>query len=1090
MKNLRKITGVTALLILVFMVIALFRFQREEEASLLPDQVEYLFNEDWTLTTLKNPKLYTDTESPDGAQTEDGSSLIQERIPEILQAALEGGNSKTVTLPYEENVSVDSLLIFQNLLPEDYAGLTLNFSSRAQGACVVLDGQVLYQNGFEDTPSAKAQGVQEHFVNIPAALQEGELQILLAASQESMAGLGDIRFETRDVVIIGLVANNIADIGCCLLILLMAVIMFVFTLIRRYTRQPARGELSLALVGLAAGIYCFIETDTLSIFYNVQEAYEMQEYLILLLPLFLALYLERNLHALYPKRFFLLLCGVSVNAAVQILLQYLGICTLEEMVSVSAAMLGLVCVTAIVSLIQLDYQNRRCQTLFAVFAMLVLLAGGIANIILNILFQGSYGNGASQYSMVAFSIMMVVAHILRLSKEYRMNAEENARLLEEQVKAAQQQNAQLALAKKDADEARHEALAANEAKGRFLARMSHEIRTPINAVLGMDEMILRESREQNIKEYAMDIHTAGQTLLSLINDILDFSKIESGKMEIVPAEYDLSSLIHDLANMATQRAKGKNLRLEVQVDRQLPSRLYGDDVRIRQILTNLLTNAVKYTHEGTVWLRAESRREEGRAVLRFEVADTGIGIKEEDLPKLSAEFERIEEDRNRNIEGTGLGMNITIQLLELLGSRLQVKSTYGEGSRFYFELEQEIIDPTPIGDFESRIHQLADDYSYSSKFLAPEAKLLVVDDNAVNRRVLRNLLKETQIQVAEAEGGRECLELVQKNHYDLIFLDHMMPEMDGIETLHRMQQLTGHPCQGTPVVVLTANAVSGAKEKYLEEGFDDFLSKPIVPEKMENLLKKMLPRELLQEASSPEPIPRQRETVPREEPLESLPPVEGLDWNYAWLHLPDMSLLEFTVKEFHAQIDSAADSLEQAFVQLAEPDSQDRTDPLFGEAHAGSHTDAPLAQYRIQVHAMKSLAATVGILSLSGLAKMLEYAARDGKIDVITAITPAFLEEWRSYRQKLQGVFGIGTQVRKEVTDPSLIRALLEMVRISMEEMDVDQADQLMGQLLEYQYPEETEQNIRWLAEAVTNLDPQEADRLTGLLMDRMEAGG
>ena len=239
-----------------------------------------------------------------------------------------------------------------------------------------------------------------------------------------------------------------------------------------------------------------------------------------------------------------------------------------------------------------------------------------------------------------------------------------------------------------------------------------------------------------------------------------------------------------------------------------------------------------------------------------------------------------------------------------------------------------------------------------------------------------------------------------------------------------------------------------------------------------------------------EPIPQQRDTVPGEEPLETLPPVEGLDWNYAWLHLPDMSLLEFTVKEFHAQIDSAADSLEQTFVQLAEPDSQDRTDPLFAEAHAGSHTDAPLAQYRIQVHAMKSLAATVGILSLSGLAKMLEYAARDGKIDVITAITPAFLEEWRSYRQKLQGVFGIGTQVRKEVTDPSLIRALLEMVRISMEEMDVDQADQLMGQLLEYQYPEETEQNIRRLAEAVTNLDPQEADRLAGLLMDRMEAGG
>ena len=237
--------------------------------------------------------------------------------------------------------------------------------------------------------------------------------------------------------------------------------------------------------------------------------------------------------------------------------------------------------------------------------------------------------------------------------------------------------------------------------------MSHEIRTPINAVLGMDEMILRETREDNIKEYAMDIYMAGQTLLSLINDILDFSKIDSGKMEIVPVEYDTSSLIHDLSTMASQRAKDKNIGFEVEIDHTIPSRLYGDDVRIRQVLTNILTNAVKYTHEGTVWLRIQSKQAEENVWLSFEVEDTGIGIKQEDLPKLSAEFERIEEDRNRHIEGTGLGMNITIQLLALLGSKLQVESVYGKGSKFYFTLEQKIIDHTPIGDFESRVQQIA-----------------------------------------------------------------------------------------------------------------------------------------------------------------------------------------------------------------------------------------------------------------------------------------------------------------------------------------------------------------------------------------------
>lgn len=1123
MKSLRKLAGISILLTLVFMVIALIRFQREEEMAFLPDQFELYYNEDWLVVSL------------DGAAAAGGEWEEHGRIQELIRAELEGEDCRKEDLPYKGKCGAGDLVVYKNMVSGQYAGLTLSFETVDAKVRVVLDGEVIYQYGFEG--DGEPTGRNKNFAELPKEIGKGELWIELASPRpDAAAMLESVMIETRDRVIIGVFGSNIGDIGCCLLIVMMAIIMFVIAMIRRYTRQPARGEIFLGLAGLVAGVYCFIGTDTLSIFYDIQGAYEMQEYLALLVPLFLALYFERNMHVVYPRRFFVLLSCMSLHAVVQISLHLLEVKDLKDMGNVSAVAVAAVCLVAIASLIQYDYENRSYQTVLPVLSMLVLLAGGTANMILNTVFDGAYGNAAGQYSMAVFGIMMAVMHILQLSKEYRISAEENAQLLEEKVKMVQRQNVQLAQAKEEADTAKHEALAANEAKGKFLAHMSHEIRTPINAVLGMDEMILRESGEANIKEYAMDIYMAGQTLLTLINDILDFSKIESGKMEIVPAAYDVSSMIHDLTTMAWQRAKDKNIGFVVEIDREIPSRLYGDDVRIRQALTNILTNAVKYTHEGSVWFRAGCRSmEEGEVYLAFEVEDTGIGMKEEDLPKLSAEFERIEEDRNRNIEGTGLGMSITIQLLELMGSRLHVESEYGKGSKFSFELGQKVVDGTPIGDFESRVRQAAEDYSHSTKFYAPEAKILVVDDNAVNRKVLRNLLKGTQVQVTDAGSGAECLELVQRSHFDLIFLDHMMPGMDGVETLHRMKGLSGYHCQDTPVIVLTANAVTGARENYLAEGFDDFLSKPVVPEKLEGMMRRMLPQELLHtgvpqgmgregtgpqgleaggggnpggsvgkpgstgrqitEAGNPgmqgicpEGAGQERDVrfsgtgapgaawdgpsgtgAPGRLP-DNLPQVDGLDWNYAWLHLPDMELLEYTAREFYAQLDPAADSLEQAYMQIAEPGQADR--------------------YRIQVHAMKSLAATLGIIPLAGVAKVLEYAARDGKIDVIMSMTGVFLEEWRSYREKLQGVFGIGTEERKEVADYSVMQALVEMVRLSMQEMDIDQADRLMGELQAYEYPEGMGQDIRRMAEAVMNLDPEETERLAGLLIGRMAEAG
>ena len=385
---------------------------------------------------------------------------------------------------------------------------------------------------------------------------------------------------------------------------------------------------------------------------------------------------------------------------------------------------------------------------------------------------------------------------------------------------------------------------ANTAKSAFLANMSHEIRTPINAILGLNTMTLRESDDPQIREYATEIEQAGQTLLSLVNDILDISKVESGKMEIVAVEYDLSSVINDTVNMMSFKAKAKNLELKVDVDKNLPHKLYGDDVRIRQVLVNLLSNAVKYTEKGSVTLKVSGNVSEDEVMLKYVVSDTGIGIREEDMEKLFAKYERLDTIKNRNVEGTGLGMAITTKLLGLMNSSLDVQSTYGKGSTFSFELAQKVIDREPIGDLNRRFSQTKKADDSDVRFIAPDAKILVVDDNRTNRLVFKKLLQRIKVQIDEADSGQACLDMCCQKEYDIIFLDHMMPGMDGIETREKMRENTRCPNINTPVIALTANAISGSREFYLEAGFDDYISKPIEPKKLEKMIFELLPEEM------------------------------------------------------------------------------------------------------------------------------------------------------------------------------------------------------------------------------------------------------
>lgn len=367
---------------------------------------------------------------------------------------------------------------------------------------------------------------------------------------------------------------------------------------------------------------------------------------------------------------------------------------------------------------------------------------------------------------------------------------------------------------------------ASKSKSQFIANMSHEIRTPINAILGMNEMILRENNVPEIDEYALNIKNAANTLLSLVNDILDFSKIEAGKMSIIPVEYKFESMLNDIVSIISTRVEEKNLKLELNIDPSTPSVIYGDDVRIRQVLFNLLSNAVKYTEKGTITISVSSNNIGESADITFSIKDTGIGIKQEDLPHLFVKFERLDEKKNRHIEGTGLGMNITIGLLELMGSTLHVSSVYGKGSDFSFTLRQKVIDATPISN-NTKVKKANEKVAFKQKFTAPDVKILVVDDIEINRVIIASLLKQSEIQIDEAANGIQCVEMVNKEKYDLILLDHMMPQMDGMEALEEIRKNPDYSYDKLPVIVLTANAINGFDKMYLDAGFNDYISKPV-----------------------------------------------------------------------------------------------------------------------------------------------------------------------------------------------------------------------------------------------------------------------
>ncbi len=387
----------------------------------------------------------------------------------------------------------------------------------------------------------------------------------------------------------------------------------------------------------------------------------------------------------------------------------------------------------------------------------------------------------------------------------------------------------------------------NKAENHFFSSMSHEIRTPINTIIGLNEIILRGDIPDDVAENARNIQGASKMLLTLINDILDLSKIKSGKMEIVNVSYETGRLFSEVVNMIWIKAREKGLEFRLHVDPTLPSMLCGDEIRIKQVLINLLNNAVKYTSEGHITLSVRCERLTlNRVRVWYSVEDTGMGVKKENIPYIFNAFKRVDEEKNRHIEGTGLGLSIVHQLIKLMGGEISVNSVYTKGSTFLVMLEQDIVDERELGDFtlESRTIVHTGEH-YQQSFEAPEARILVVDDNDMNLMVVRKLLAETKIQIDTAPDGFECLKLTRKQHYDGILMDHLMPEMDGIQCLHALRTQPGGLCQDVPVIALTANAGSDNQLLYRKEGFSGYLAKPVSGALLEASVLSILPKELV-----------------------------------------------------------------------------------------------------------------------------------------------------------------------------------------------------------------------------------------------------
>ena len=842
-----------------------------------------------------------------------------------------------MTVPGKCDVEPGHTAVFEKTLPDNIpSNMWLCFRTSRQDMQIYINDEL--RNSFSTIntrPFGLASASTYLFVQLNSS-DAGKLLAVHTVSDSTYSGvMRTVLYGDKMGILLNIFSENVIPLFFAALILILS----IFSIVVGYFLQfKYKNQISLLYLGwsmCAVSVWIISQSKMRQIFApNVSVTSAFSQFILFIIPIPFAIYLNQIQNSRYQKLYLLFESVTFLNF---ILCVFMTVFNIKD-------------------------QADLTSSIYIVFALLVMIAAYT-------IFTDIRTQMHKSYSFVLCGILgLLFSGLLQVIQSFNKSALENGHLLcigltFLLLMAGIQAVSDILASEKEKQHALH----ASEAKAKFLASMSHEIRTPINAVLGIDEMIAKETNEAHIRGYAEDIQTAGRSLLAIINDILDYSKIESGKMTILPMEYDLASVINDSCNMVKIRASKKGLDFNIHCDENLPSRLLGDEIRIRQIITNLLTNAVKYTNEGGVILTiSSSTLDDHHLNLIFSVKDTGIGIKEESIPYLFDSFSRVDDQDTHQIEGSGLGLTIVRELVELMEGSIHVASTYGEGSTFTVSLPQMIISPSPIGNLTNAINKHAAELM-NENFMAPGVRVLIVDDVPINLKVFCGLLKDTLMDIDTATTGRECLTKIQTNTYDLIFLDHMMPDLNGIETLDQIKQMNSDKKSHTPIIMLTANAILGAKEDYLKMGFDDYLSKPIQKSQLISLIRRYLSDDLL---LSKETTFAPDSAAIRIEDITFLNAKQGLEF-----HSGDMDFYLDILEAYH---------------------EDDRTKKIQKMYEAEDWKN-----YQIVIHALSSSSKLIGAEIVSAKAKELELAIKREDIDFVHA---HHIETMNLYQELLQNL--------------------------------------------------------------------------------------
>lgn len=870
----------------------------------------------------------------------------------------EDGTRERIEVPGQCEADNGKVVRIERNLPQEQTSAWLCMRASQQDMRIYIGDELRKEYSTESTRVVGANSASAFVFCEVREEDAGRVLAIELVSHSEYAGLlnevyiGD-RFDIINLLIKE--CSMVLLVSFCLFIV--SVVAIIIGCILRWVYQKKVDLIYLSLGVLEISLAMIAESRVRQFFLpNLSIASHVGFLLTMLIPYPFMVYVSRIQKMRYDKYYRPLAIITAIHVVVLTLLQVLGIVDFINSMGVSYAIIVIVVVVIAVTIIVDICKGRMADYGEVLFGFIVMMVVALWETYITFVPIVPFHGG------VALSIGLMILLFMAGCKTAR-----------EMLKMEKE---------------KQRAIVASEAKANFLANMSHEIRTPINTIIGMNEMILRENDDEVIKGYSQNVQNASQLLLGLINDILDFSKIEAGKLSIVEEQYQLPQMLADVIQGIRFKAESKNLIMITDVDEMLPSVLYGDELRIRQILNNLLSNAVKYTSEGMITLVVKGVRDENGFALVVSVTDTGIGIREGDLDKVFDSFQRLEENRNRFIQGTGLGLNITKQLVEMMGGKIGVVSEHGKGSRFEVVIPQVVVSEDVIGDLSDA--HIPDGEEAEEKRLimyAPEARILVVDDNVMNLSVVKALLKRSAIQLELANGGNECLMLCRQQEYDLILMDHMMPEPDGIETLHMLRKDKETKNADTPVVVLTANAIAGAAEQYIAEGFADYLAKPIISATLEMMIEKYLPEhkvskveKIVQKAAVSEST--EADVIVRETSEDKL----YIDKKRGMIYCDGE-------EEFYREM-----------VQLYYEQGQSYTTKLWQY-----YEQKDWKNLQIILHAIKSTSMTIGAQYMLQKAKELEAAVKNGNAQDLSAEYEIFFGDYQKMLDKLEKEYNLNS---------------------------------------------------------------------------------